>query len=221
MTTLSLTSSLKDDILVVGLAQGPAARKGGKPSLVIESGDLALDAKSLEEILADMGATGKSDEVIKIPGNSVRLLIFTGLGKVSAQYDHEVLRRAAGAAARALTNQKSATFALPAKNLAGVSAVAQGAGLGAYLFNEFRSDEIVTSNSSLAAAKIYTPHAAKEEFKDAVVEASVIVQYTFLTRDLINTPPSHLNPASFAERMATEVKAAGGARAGDSPPGCE
>ena len=36
MTTLSLTSSLKDDILVVGLAQGPAARKGGKPSLVIE-----------------------------------------------------------------------------------------------------------------------------------------------------------------------------------------
>ena len=55
MTTLSLTSSLKDDILVVGLAQGPAARKGGKPSLVIESGDLALDAKSLEEILTDMG----------------------------------------------------------------------------------------------------------------------------------------------------------------------
>ena len=48
MTTLSLTSSLKDDILVVGLAQGPAARKGGKPSLFIESGDLALDTKSLE-----------------------------------------------------------------------------------------------------------------------------------------------------------------------------
>ena len=214
MTTLSLTSSLKDDILVVGLAQGPAARKGGKPSLVIESGDLALDAKSLEEILTDMGATGKADEVIKIPGNSVRLLVFTGLGKSSPLYGHELLRRAAGAASRALVNQKSATFALPAKDIDGVSAVAQGAALGAYLFNDFRSDEVVTSNSPLSAAKIYTSHATKQEFKDVATEASVIAQYTFLTRDLINTPPSHLNPASFAERMSAEVKAAGGARAG-------
>ena len=142
MTALSLTSSLKDDILVVGLAQGPAQRKGGKPTLIIESGDLAIDAKSLEEILGDMGATGKADEVIKIPGNSIRLLVFTGLGKASSSYGHELLRRAAGAASRTLSNQKSATFALPAQNLEGVSAVAQGAALGAYLFNEFRSDEL-------------------------------------------------------------------------------
>jgi hypothetical protein len=77
MTALSLTSALKDDILVVGLAQGPAQRKGGKPTLIIESGDLALDAKSLEEILGDVGATGKTDEVIKIPGNSVRQVMAT------------------------------------------------------------------------------------------------------------------------------------------------
>ena len=48
MTALSLTSALKDDILVVGLAQGAPARKGGKASLVIESGELALDTKTLE-----------------------------------------------------------------------------------------------------------------------------------------------------------------------------
>ena len=214
MTALSLTSALKDDILVVGLAHSPSQRKGGKPILVIESGDLLLDVKGLEEILKDMGATGKADEVIKIPGNTVRLLIFTGLGKASSTYGHELLRRAAGAASRTLANHKSATFALPARDLQGVSAVAQGAALGAYLFNEFRSDEAVTSNSSLAAAKIYTPHATKVDFKDAFEEAAIIAQYTFLTRDLINTPPSHLNPASFADRMNAEVKAAGGARAG-------
>ena len=89
MTALSLTSALKDDILVVGLAQGPAQRKGGKPSLIIESGDLALDTKSLEEILVDLGATGKADEVIKIPGNSVRLLVFTGL----VAYDTQKVKR--------------------------------------------------------------------------------------------------------------------------------
>ena len=214
MTALSLTSTLKDEILVVGLAQGAPARKGAKASLVIESGDLALDTKSLEEILVDLGATGKADEVIKIPGNSVRLLVFTGLGKASASYGHENLRRAAGAAARVLTNQKSATFALPVRNVDDVAATAQGAGLGAYLFNEFRSDESATSISPLTAAKIFTPHAAKAEYKDVVEEATVITKYTHLTRDLINTPPSHLNPASFAARMVDEVKAAGGARAG-------
>jgi leucyl aminopeptidase len=214
MTALSLTSTLKDEILVVGLAQGTPARKGAKASLVIESGDLALDTKSLEEILVDLGATGKADEVIKIPGNSVRLLIFTGLGKASTSYGHETLRRAAGAAARVLTNQKSATFALPVRNVEDVAATAQGAGLGAYLFNDFRSDESATSVSPLAAAKIFTPHAAKADYKDVVEEATVITKYTHLTRDLINTPPSHLNPATFAARMVDEVKAAGGVRAG-------
>jgi leucyl aminopeptidase len=214
MTALSLTSTLKDDILVVGLAQGAPARKGAKASLVIESGDLALDTKSLEEILVDLGATGKADEVIKIPGNSVRLLVFTGLGKASKSYGHETLRRAAGAAARVLTNQKSATFALPVRNVDDVAATAQGAALGAYLFNDFRSDESATSVSPLAAAKIFTPHAAKAEYKDIAEEATIIAKYTHLTRDLINTPPSHLNPATFAARMVDEVKAAGGARAG-------
>jgi leucyl aminopeptidase len=214
MTALSLTSTLKDEILVVGLAQGTPARKGAKASLVIESGDLALDTKSLEEILVDLGATGKADEVIKIPGNSVRLLLFTGLGKASTSYGHETLRRAAGAAARVLTNQKSATFALPVRNVEDVAATAQGAGLGAYLFNDFRSEESATSVSPLAAAKIFTPHAAKADYKDVIEEATVITKYTHLTRDLINTPPSHLNPATFAARMVDEVKAAGGARAG-------
>jgi leucyl aminopeptidase len=113
-----------------------------------------------------------------------------------------------------LTNQKSATFALPVRNVEDVAATAQGAGLGAYLFNDFRSDESATSVSPLAAAKIFTPHAAKADYKDVVEEATVITKYTHLTRDLINTPPSHLNPATFAARMVDEVKAAGGARAG-------
>ena len=214
MTALSLTSTLKDDILVVGLAQGASARKGAKAALVIESGDLALDTKSLEEILIDLGATGKADEVIKIPGNSVRLLVFTGLGNASTNYGHETLRRAAGAAARVLTNQKSATFALPVRTVDDVAAAAQGAGLGAYLFNDFRSDESATSVSPLAAAKIFTPHAVKAEYKDVAEEATIVTKYTHLTRDLINTPPSHLNPATFAARMVEEVKVAGGARVG-------
>ena len=97
MTTIHLSDGIiKDEILVVGLSH-----KKSKSSVTIESGDIALDTKKILATLADMGATGKADEVIKIPGTSTRLLIFTGLGEHKATFDDETLRRAAGAAARA------------------------------------------------------------------------------------------------------------------------
>ena len=102
MTSIRLSDGIvKDEILVVGLAvKAPKAAKSPS-SLQIESGDIALDNKALLQTLADLGATGKADEVIKVPGTATRLIVFTGLGKQSATYDNEVLRRAAGAAARA------------------------------------------------------------------------------------------------------------------------
>jgi leucyl aminopeptidase len=117
MTTIRLSDGIvKDDVLVVGLAsKSSKSSKAGAVSLQIESGDLAIDTKVLMQALSDLGATGKADEVIKVPSTSTRLIVFTGLGKVSTHYDHEVLRRAAGAAARALTGNSSATFSLPAK----------------------------------------------------------------------------------------------------------
>ena len=66
MTTLALTDGIiKDEILVVALAHKKSMRDGNA-NLVIESGDIALDSKKLLPILADLGATGKFDEVIKI-----------------------------------------------------------------------------------------------------------------------------------------------------------
>jgi len=102
MTSIRLSDGIvKDEILVVGLAvKAPKAAKSSS-SLQIESGDISLDSKALLQTLADLGATGKADEVIKVPGTSTRLLVFTGLGKQSASYDNDFLRRAAGAAARA------------------------------------------------------------------------------------------------------------------------
>ena len=98
MTALRLSDGIiKDEILVVGLSYKKSL-KDSKATLVIESGDIALDSKKLLQSLADMGATGKCDEVIKIPGITTRLLVFTGLGENKAAIDDEVLRRAAGAA---------------------------------------------------------------------------------------------------------------------------
>lgn len=200
---------IKDDVLVVGVAS-----RSGKGSLQIESGDLALDTKSLISTLNDMGATGKSDEVIRIPGTSTRLIVFTGLGKAQGTYSDETLRRAAGAAARNLAGNSSATFALPVKSTSAVKAVAEGAGLGNYLFDRFRSSTKSAQKSPLKNITIYTSQLSTSEAKSVAHHAAIITKYTNLVRDLINTPPSHLTPESFCSMISAAVKEAGGASIG-------
>ena len=210
MTTLKISDGLvKDDLLVVALVS--TNTKGG---IAIESGDLALDSKSLLASLLEMGATGKADEVTKMPGGPARLMVFTGLGAKSSTYSHEVLRRGAGSAARALAGNAGATFALPTRDLAGVSAVAEGAALGAYVFNDFRGSSKDNHKSALKSATIFSKLASKSEAKEISNRASIIAKYTHLVRDLINTPPSHLTPDSFTKKLAARFKAAGGAKAG-------
>jgi len=104
------------------------------------------------------------------------------------------LRRAAGSASRALAGNSGATFALPTRDLAGVNAVAEGAALGAYVFNDFRGSSKDSHKSALKSATIFSKLAGKSEAKEITNRASIIAKYTHLVRDLINTPPSHLTP---------------------------
>ena len=210
MSTIKISDGIiKDDVLVVGISS-----KSGKGAIQIESGDLALDNKALISTLNDMGATGKSDEVIRIPGTSTRLIVFTGLGKAMTTYSDETLRRAAGAAARSLAGNNSATFALPASTSAAVKAVAEGAGLGSYLFDQFRSSSKSAQKSPLKTITVYSSLVKGAEAKALMLHAETIARYTNLVRDLINTPPSHLTPASFCSIISDAVKEAGGASIG-------
>ena len=210
MSTLKITDGVvKDEILVLGLASTNS--KGG---IAIEAGDMAIDTKAILSQLADMGATGKADEIVKLPGSHVRLYLFTGLGNKSSTYPHEVLRRAAGSASRALAGNSSATFSLPAKTLTDLSAVAEGAALGAYSFTEFRGSSKDEHKAPLKTITVYSKLATSADAKAAVSRATVIAKYTHLVRDLINTPPSHLTPDSFTKKLANAVKTAGGTKAG-------
>ncbi len=214
MTTLHLSDGvIKDEILVVGLAFKTPANKG-QGALVIESGDIALDSKKLLATLSDLGATGKTDEIIKIPGSATKVLVFTGLGENKSTFSDETLRRAAGAAARALAGNSSATFSLPAKKAATIAAIAEGALLGAYSFNKFRVDSKVNRQASLKSVTIYSALAKKAEAKEALKRAAIIGEYTCLVRDLINTPPSHLTPDSFCKEIGDLVKKVGGTSVG-------
>jgi len=209
MKAIRLSDGLvSDDILVVGLAKGTKS-----DSLKIESGSVTLDEKSLLSALKDLGATGAANEITKVPGTTTRLLVFTGLGEVKKSYPHETLRRAAGAAARALAGEKTTAVAMPAADLVELSAVAEGMTLGAYAFDEFRGSSKAERKAPLAGATVHTKLASGADAKSAAKRAVIIGEYTKLVRDLINTPPSHLTPDSFTKRFAAAVKTLGGSAA--------
>ncbi len=202
MATLKASDKQTADILVIGLSA-----KDGK--LTIESGSASINSRSLLASLEDMGATGKADEVLKIPFTSPRLIVTTGLGESASDYSGEKLRRAAGAATRSLGSHKSADFALPHRNTAQFAAIAEGVAIGAYNFTDFRGSTMKDQKAPLSSATIISKIGSTAEAKAALKRAEIVAHYTHLVRDLVNTPPSHLTPASFSEDMkkrATKLK---------------
>lgn len=184
------TGIVKTEALVVGLAKT-------KSGLVIESGKLKLDTAELLPALKDLGATGAIDEVIKLPGSSTKVIIFSGLGDSETNYSSEKIRRAAGAAARALFGLKSATFAIGQNEKAN----AEGATLASYSFIEFLSDTKQDKKAPLSEIIIFG-NGSSDILKRAEIEA----KYVHLVRDLINTPPSHLNPSTFVAKLTASAK---------------
>lgn len=205
ITNLSLSESIDADALVIGVAK----RDDG--TLALETGVTRGGGAELIATLKDLGATGKADEVIKIPGTGTRLLVITGLGdfKPRHNYDHETLRRAAGAAARELAGVKSAAFSLPSGKLEQLAAIAEGSLLGAYSFDTFRSASLKDQKSPLAKISLLSPLAGQADARKVVKRAEFIGEAVHLVRDLVNTPPSHLTPISFCAQVKPLATKAG------------
>jgi leucyl aminopeptidase len=191
---VKLTEKLDSDILVVGF--GMVNKK-----LKIEPGLSQVDSSALLATLNAMGATGKADEVIKVPSKSNKLIVFTGLGELNEVIAPETLRRAAGAAAQSLSGNSRACFALPNKSVVEISAIAEGASLGAYAFDEFKGISKKEIKQSLTQISILTKFSNTSQAKAAARRAEIIAEQTFLVRDLVNTPPSHLTPNTFAQKV--------------------
>ncbi|CAN5255613.1 leucyl aminopeptidase [soil metagenome] len=154
----------------------------------------------LAAAVAAVEVTGKLGEVARIP-LAGRLLIVAGIGEVP---DHESVRRGAASAVR--NAPKNATVALAAGGDAGlVQAAAEGAGLGAYAFTEYRRKphEVPT----IAGLQIVTD--GVDGAADAVAAARIVVEAVSVARDMVNTPPAAKRPPALAQHMADLVSTAG------------
>jgi leucyl aminopeptidase len=198
-------ASTEADALVVGL------RKGGDGPVLAggaEDVDAAFDG-TLLELLTLAGATGKADEVVKVPSRGsvgAKLVVGVGLGPTKPDTGNggpptggeaERVRRAAGAAARALAGTDRAVSTLSRLDLA---AAAEGSLLGAYSFTTYKSTG--NGNKGPVGQVALLVERDDDAARAALARAVAVAGAVTTARNLVNTPPNDLFPASFADRAA-------------------
>ncbi len=170
--------------------------------------------RALEAAAAQVRFTASLGDCVRLPavaGLRCDLVLLVGVG--SAPHTPDVLRRAAGAATRALTGVTGVAhteLVLPSADVESVRASVEGALLGAYTFTRYRS----TAKEPLAQISVDTTAAraagvTRPQLDAAAAAARHTAAALFLARDLVNTSPLELYPEVFAN-VAREVGAAAG-----------
>ncbi|HET6299521.1 MAG TPA: leucyl aminopeptidase [Kribbella sp.] len=207
MSTITLSKSdaagVKTDVVVIGVVKldGGVTLPAGTESL-----NAAYGGK-LVEVLSALGATGKAGEVTKVPGpkpGKSATLIAVGLGSApDGALKTEDLRTAAGIGVRAAKTAQSIAFALPTPDAECVRAVAEGALIGRYSFNAYKSEATDDVPGNLT---VLTDLARSKEAKAALERAEIVADAVHQVRDWVNTPPSDLHPTEFAEHVQKLAK---------------
>jgi len=212
VTSFSLRSASpaksKADAVVVGVVSSSSASPG--PTIAPGGEDVAKAyGRKLAPLLATLGVTGKAGEVVKVPTSGAigsALLVLTGLGE---RVDEQSVRRASGAAARAVTNAASVALALPSDSPGLVRAATEGYVLGAYAFTTYKSSGASGASTAPGEVVVLSGQARRKDTVAAFEEAQVVAAAVVRTRDHVNTPPNDLRPPSFADDIAATVKARG------------
>lgn len=196
-------STLRADALVVGThptSDGVAVVGGEIPRDIVAQ---------IESLATRLRITGEADEVRTIPagaGLKASVLVLTGLGTrgIDGRFTAEQLRRAAGSAIRSLAGTESAVVALPADTEEELTAIAEGALLGAYRFDRYRSGD-----APVASIHITSTTARGAIAKRVPERAGTLAAAVAHVRDLVNTAPNDLYPEAFADAAKSAARGTG------------
>ncbi len=183
-TTTELVASIEADALILGIIGG---------------GEVTAHAQLPEDVRVAISAAAAPLEpspkvgsvtILVHPSVTAKRVVLVGVGEGS---DGE-LREAAGAASRACGKEPGrVVIALPALTSAAQAAVGEGAILGAYRFTSYLSSE--ASEDAYDGAEWLVAGAQE----DSMARATIIAGAVAGARDLVNTAPLDLYPATFAE----------------------
>ncbi|GAA4381663.1 leucyl aminopeptidase [Nocardioides caricicola] len=189
----------RSDAVVVGVVQSPEG------PVLADGGDEVAKAygRKLRPLLASLGVTGKAGEVVKVPTAGIvssPLLVLVGLGKEPTT---NAVRKAAGVAARGVTNAASVALALPGETPELVSAVVEGYQLGGYAFTAYKKNGGADRPNDVV---VLSSGARRKEVVAAFEAAQVVARAVAATRDWVNTPPGDFTPPLFADAVAAATK---------------
>ncbi len=184
------------DLVVVGVASSP-----GGP-VAVGTGLSAAQLNEISAALVAVGATGKPDEVVSLPGRTFELptVLAAGLGPIVEPFPAETLRRAAGSALRAARFGKVALALPTADDPELIEAVGLGALLGSYRY------PVPNADTSSHPQDVTIVAAASKTGRTAILRAATIGEAVLMARRLVDTPPGNLPPATLALRAVSELE---------------
>jgi len=160
----------------------------------------AISKKIGREFRADPRQVCVIDTLGLIPARNIALV---GLGQKSS-CTHDVLRRVAGHTTRVLRDQfgfSTLTVALHLADQNAAQAVIEGAILGSYQFTKYKT---VDTDKIRRIEEL----AFVGDVEGALNKGSAIAEGVFLTRDVVNEPPSTYTPEALANK-AKELESLG------------
>ena len=191
MTSIHATSdnlsTLTADALILGVTED---------GVISPHGQLEDDAlAALSALAAKLEPSGAVGATTVLPGMDLaaQRVVLVGLGDGSTAD----LRLAAGSAARECgKNPALVVIAIEADDH-GTAALAAGALMGAYRFTDYKSDPAFDEDATDEDSGTSWLVAGASE--SALERGRIVAGAVVGTRDLVNTPPLDLFPASFAE----------------------
>lgn len=216
VTVAASLPSGTDDVAGEAVLIVPVVSTGDEhePGAVVAATVPPLPAEAVTEIeagLRALNANGGSDQVNRLVVASlpVASVLTVGLGKARDSWPADLIRRAAGTAARSLNGTAaviSTLAGLPGDSADSVAAGVEGLLLGGYRFTAFRTDKTAPKDSGLQTVTLVCTAADAEA---QAAHGADVAAAVAAARDFVNTPPSHLFPAEFAERAKALGESAG------------
>lgn len=154
----------------------------------------------LQHQASALGITGEADTFTRLidPANPKRVIAIVGLGTGELTATH--LRNAAAVASRRLGNISRIAFDFDVNRPELIDAVIEGALLGIYSFTKYK--KAPAKETKLTHIDVVTSLKAKRDLEASTIAAQAVS----LVKDLVNTPPNDLYPASFVTEATTAIK---------------
>jgi leucyl aminopeptidase len=158
------------------------------------------DTSKLSTLADSLNITGAQDSFATVidPAQPAEVIAIVGLG--SEPLTPNSYRYAAATASRKLVGTEKIAFDFALIDSASIEALAEGAALGAYNYDEYKTSP--EKKKPVQAVEIVT----QKKVTASLNKPAITTKAVSLVKDLVNTPPNDLYPATFVEHTLAAIK---------------